>query len=139
MNPKAGYVYNSNNTPYSATAPEENLKPENFDVTMGFERWETNRSKRFMELVSQYQKVSYDDFKKIKFDLQLPNPMSYFINESALYTLKSDDYPELKRTIEKIQNWNKRAEADIQMRRFLSYFMIIVMRSIICETETFRN
>lgn len=112
LNPKAGYVYNSNNTPYSATAPEENLKPENFDTTMGVERWETNRSKRFMELVSQYQKVSYDDFKKIKYDLQLPTKLSYFINESALYDLKPSDYPELKHIIEKIQNWNKRAEAD---------------------------
>ncbi len=112
LNPKAGYVYNSNNTPYSATAPEENLKPENFDATMGMERWETNRSVRFAELVSQYKKVSYDDFKKIKYDLQLPTKLSYFIDASELFILKSDNYPDLKHTIEKVQGWNKRAEAD---------------------------
>lgn len=112
LNPKSGYVFNTNNTPYSASAPEDNVKPENFDSTMGVERWENNRSKRFQELVSQYQKISYDDFKKIKYDLQLPEKLSYFVDISAIFDLKSSDYPELKNAIEKIQHWNKRADAE---------------------------
>ncbi|MCU0469004.1 MAG: penicillin acylase family protein [Arcicella sp.] len=112
LNPKSGYIFNTNNTPYSATAPEDNLKPESFDATMGVERWENNRSKRFQELMAGYDKISYDDFKKIKYDLQLPKKLHYFVDASVLFDLKSDDYPALKGIIEKIQRWNKRADAD---------------------------
>ena len=39
LNPECGYVFNTNNTPFNATCPEENLDPDNFDKTMGFHRF----------------------------------------------------------------------------------------------------
>ena len=112
INPKAGYLFNTNNTPFDATAADENLLPQNFDTTMGIETWENNRSMRFVELMKDKQKLSYEDFKRIKYDLQLPQKLSYFTDLSELFKLDPKAYPNLEKVITKIQRWDKRANAD---------------------------
>ena len=112
INPKAGYLFNTNNTPFDATAADENLLPQNFDKTMGIETWENNRSMRFVELMKGKQKLSYEDFKSIKYDLQLPQKLSYFTDLSELFKLDPKAYPNLEKVIIKIQRWDKRANAD---------------------------
>ena len=114
VNPPAGYLFNMNNTPFNATAPANNLRPEQFDKTMGYERWDNNRSVRFGELMRQYDKLSYADFKRIKYDLQLPATLSYVVgpDANALFTLKPDDYPDIRDLIQTITSWNRQATAD---------------------------
>ena len=54
LNPAAGYIFNSNNTPFIATNKEEDLAPEDYpNELMGFLEEETNRSIRFMELMEE--------------------------------------------------------------------------------------
>ena len=36
INPKSGYVYNANHSPFKSTSLDENPKPENFSKTMNF-------------------------------------------------------------------------------------------------------
>lgn len=111
VSPQSGYVFNTNNTPYNATAPQENLKPANFDPTMGIETFELNRSVRVGELMEQYNgRISYEDFKRIKYDVQLPQKLSYLADLSMLFSLKPTDYPGLSDLITKLQNWNRRAD-----------------------------
>ena len=112
INPKAGYLFNTNNTPFDATAADENLLPQNFDKTMGIETWENNRSMRFVELIKDKEKLGYEDFKRIKYDLQLPQKLSYFTDLSELFKLDPKAYPNLEKVITKIQRWDKRANAD---------------------------
>lgn len=114
VNPAGGYLFNVNNTPFNATAPANNLRPEQFDKTMGYERWDNNRSVRFGELIRQYDKLSYADFKRIKYDLQLPTTLSYVVgpDANALFTLKPDDYPNLRELVHTIVSWNRQATAD---------------------------
>ena len=112
LNPKSGYVFNTNNTPFNATAAADNLKAGDFDPTMGIETWENNRSTRFGELVKQHDKISYDDFKRIKYDGQLPTNLAYFTDLSELYQLKPTEHADIQRVIEKIQGWDKRANVD---------------------------
>ena len=114
VNPPAGYLFNMNNTPFNATAPANNLLPEQFDKTMGYERWDNNRSVRFGELMRQYDKLSYADFKRIKYDLQLPATLSYVAgpDANALFTLKPDDYPDIRDLIQTVTSWNRQATAD---------------------------
>jgi penicillin amidase/acyl-homoserine-lactone acylase len=68
-NPKAGFVFNSNNTPFRATAPEENMIPETFSVTMGIQTNMTNRAYRAEETFGSDPSITAEDFKKYKFDL----------------------------------------------------------------------
>ena len=114
INPPGGYLFNMNNTPFNATAPANNLRPEQFDRTMGYERWDNNRSVRFGELIGQYNKLSYADFKRIKYDLQLPTKLSYVVGPdgNALFTLKPDDYPDIRDIIQTVVTWNRQATAD---------------------------
>ena len=50
LNPKSGYVYNANHSPFKSTSIEENPKPESFSSNMNYELYENNRSKRIFEL-----------------------------------------------------------------------------------------
>ena len=71
LNPASGYLVNTNHTPFNATGAKDNLQAKDFDLTMGYETKNNNRSIRFQELISKYDKLSYEDFKRIKYDNQL--------------------------------------------------------------------
>lgn len=112
LNPKSGYVFNTNHSPFNATAAEDNLRAMDFDTTMGYETKDNNRSTRFMELMAPLEKVSWEDFKRIKYDSQLPTNLHFDSDLDELWKLKVADYPELKTLIENLQNWDKKAEID---------------------------
>lgn len=116
INPPGGYLFNTNNTPFNATAPADNLPADQFDKTMGYERWNNNRSVRYGELMAQYDKLSYADFKRIKYDLQLPARLSYTSGPDAnnLFTLSPADYPDIRDLIQSLVSWNRQATADSQ-------------------------
>ncbi|GAA6157444.1 acylase [Pyruvatibacter sp. HU-CL02332] len=68
INPPSGFVFNANNTPFEATDEADDLRPENFPVTMGIETQMTNRGYRGLELLRPDTKISADEFKEYKFD-----------------------------------------------------------------------
>ena len=111
LNPPSGYVFNMNNTPFNATGPADNLRPEQFDKTMGYELWNTNRSLRFTELIAQYDKLSYVDFKRIKYDQQLPKRLTYPAGPdvNALFMLDAHAYPDIRGLIDTLRTWNRQA------------------------------
>ena len=76
----------------------------------------TNRSIRLGELMNHYNKLSYADFKRIKYDLQLPAVLSYVTgpDANALFTVKPDDYSGLSDLVQATQSWNRQASADSQ-------------------------
>src|SRR5206468_8477624 len=68
-NPKSGFVFNSNNTPFQATDPADNLKPEAFSKTLGIQTNMTNRAYRVLETVGTQAQISGQTFNDDKFDL----------------------------------------------------------------------
>jgi len=68
-NPKSGYVFNSNNTPFQATAPEDDLKPQNFSPTLGIQTNMTNRAYRALENFGTDTAITDVAFRKYKFDI----------------------------------------------------------------------
>ena len=68
INPKAGFVYNANNTPFTSTAVEEDLKPEAFAQQLGIETRETNRCLRLQEQLSADSSITREEFRAIKYD-----------------------------------------------------------------------
>jgi acyl-homoserine-lactone acylase len=136
VNPPSGYVFNTNNTPYNATAPNDNLNPDNFDKTMGMERWDNNRSKRFMELVAQYPTLNWEEFKTIKYDLTLPKDLAYFTNPAEVYKLDATKYPDIQDVIVKIQRWDKHANADNpDAAVFLLFYQYLKEKNIRMNTQ----
>jgi acyl-homoserine-lactone acylase len=113
LNPSSGYLFNANNTPYNATAAENNLKAENFDPTMGYETFDNNRSGRLTELFNATTgKISYDQFKKIKYDAQYPAKFMFPTNIDSLFMMDETKYPEFKTMLNAIKTWDHNTEID---------------------------
>jgi penicillin amidase/acyl-homoserine-lactone acylase len=68
-NPKSGYVFNSNNTPFQATGPEDALKPADFPGAMGLQTNMTNRAYRARETFGADPRITAEAFRRYKFDV----------------------------------------------------------------------
>ena len=126
LNPEAGYVYNTNNTPYRATSPAENLRAADFDKTMGYETLSNNRSVRFEELIVKYDKVSWEDFKTIKYDGQYPEKFYFPIDINAISKIRPADYPQIKTELEMMQNWDRKTNVENIAAGLFSTFVYVV-------------
>ena len=113
LNPKSGYIYNANHSPFKSTSKEENPLAENFPKNMGYELYDNNRSTRLYDLINSYDKIDYKDFKKIKYDRTLPTPLNYnYVNVNELFEMNPNDYPEISDLIKVIQNWDREAKVE---------------------------
>jgi acyl-homoserine-lactone acylase len=110
LNPASGYLFNSNHSPFNASATPDNLKAEHFDPTMGYETHENNRSRRFMELIAPLEKLDYADFKRIKYDQQLPAQISYAVDFDSLFMLDARRFPDVEPLITALKSWNRRSD-----------------------------
>ena len=110
LQPKSGFVYNTNHSPFHSTEGPEN--PVIKFPNMGYETLENNRSKRFEELVAQHDKVSYETFKKIKFDRQFPSKFAFPINIDSIFMMKAESYPEVAELITSLKTWDKNSNAE---------------------------
>ncbi len=108
LNPAAGYLFNTNHSPFMATAVNENLNPSNFDKYDGYETYHNNRSQRAKDLIDTYDKISLEDLKRIKFDRQLPAKIlyPYGYDASVLFTLDASKYPALATIIKGLKEWD---------------------------------
>ncbi len=108
LNPSAGYLFNTNHSPFMATAVNENLNPANYDKYDGYETYHNNRSQRAKDLIDTYDKIGWEDLKRIKFDRQLPAKIlyPYGLDASVLFTLDAAKYPALATIIRGIQQWD---------------------------------
>ncbi len=123
LNPASGYLFNSNHSPFNASAPADNLDVNNFDPTMGYETYENNRSRRFMELIAPLDKIDYADFKRIKYDQQLPAQLSYAVNLDSLLLLQSANHPDIAPVLDMLHRWNR--QSDIQNTGATPFLVLI--------------
>ena len=113
INPKSGFVYNANHSPFKSTSEEENPNPKNYSQTMGYETYDNNRSTRILELIKSYDKINYETFKSIKNDNSFPEPMNYnFMNINKVFDMNSENYPEVSELIKSIQTWDRKTDSD---------------------------
>ncbi|AMQ55929.1 acylase [Algoriphagus sanaruensis] len=109
VNPGSGYLYNTNHSPFKASAFEENLSSDNYPKEMGFDLRDNNRSLRFRELMPDTGRISWEEFKRIKFDQTLPKSLAFRTDLSSLFALDPEKYPELSKQILALQSWNREA------------------------------
>lgn len=112
VNPSSGYLFNTNHSPFSATAPENNLTFEAYPKQDGWENNQNNRSVRFRQLFPATGTVGYEQFKSIKFDRQLPEKLQYLYGIDSMFTLNAADHPELADLINTFKGWDKRGDAN---------------------------
>ena len=111
--PKSGYIYNANHSPFFSTSPDENPNPDKFPKAMNFETYNNNRSTRLFNLLSEKDTLTYEDFKRVKYDHSLPKPLNYnFVDFNAIFEMNPDNYPDVADLLMDIQNWDRVASAD---------------------------
>ena len=107
LNPPSGYIFNTNNSPFNATSKEYNLVEENYPSTFKFREKENNRSIRFMKLIKDYEKISYSDFKTIKYDQTYPDSILFIGNINTIFSMSRDSFPDHYDVLSLIQKWDK--------------------------------
>ncbi len=110
LQPKSGFVYNTNHSPFHSTEGPEN--PKVTDITMGYETLENNRSKRFEEMLKPMNKVNYEDFKRIKFSRQFPSNFYFPYNIDTLFMLDETKHTDIADLISNLKTWDKIGNAE---------------------------
>lgn len=68
VNPASGWLYNSNNEPFTAAGAGSDLSPDDFSPVLGIERKQTNRSHRAYRLMSEASVLDRATLRAIKYD-----------------------------------------------------------------------
>jgi acyl-homoserine-lactone acylase len=110
LNPSSGFLFNTNHSSFAASGRNDNLKPQAFSQADGWENYHNNRSLRVYELVDA-NKLSYERFKEIKFDKQLPKQLAYPYHIDTMFLLNASDYPQLSSLITTFQQWDKKGDS----------------------------
>lgn len=110
INPTSGYLFNTNHSPFLASSLSDNLNPEKYDKTSGYEMYHNNRSQRFTELIPAEGKIDYETFKKIKYDGQLPQQLKYPYDIDTMFLLKPDEYPDIAEVVQTFQQWDRKSD-----------------------------
>ncbi len=114
IQPRSGYVYNCNNTPFSSTGFMDLPQRDDYDPTLGTTPSETNRSLRSQELITGDKLLSYEDIKRIKYDRTYPQKMAtpFMSNTELLMELDSLEFPDLAEEIRMLAEWDRTGNED---------------------------
>jgi acyl-homoserine-lactone acylase len=107
-NPPSGFVFNSNNTPFHATGPADDLKPADFSPSFGIQTDMTNRAWRAMETYGADHRITADAFHAYKYDLEY----SARSDEARVFADVLDVDPgndaDLRQAHEILRRWDRR-------------------------------
>ncbi len=112
INPRSGYLYNTNHSPFFATGKNDNLVASAFPPADGWEQNNNNRSYRFREIFPQEQKISFEQFKQVKFDRQLPAQLHYQYGIDSMFNVNENDQLPFSKLISEFKYWDKRGDAE---------------------------
>ena len=106
LNPKSGYIYSTNQSPFFVTGIDDNLNEEDFPVTMGFQSRITNRAHRAFELLDNDKNISWEKLDEYKHDNKYSfNSRQYkFLQKIFEFDFKDDVRLETAQKF--LQNWN---------------------------------
>ena len=109
-NPKSDFVFNSNNTPFQATAPEDDLKPSDFSPTLGIQTDMTNRAMRALETFGADTSITAQEFHDYKFDLgySIHSNVVRMIDEILAVDAKGD--ADLLKAQQILRGWDRRTD-----------------------------
>jgi acyl-homoserine-lactone acylase len=106
VNPPSGFLFNTNHSPFSATADPDNLKATRFSPADGWETMENNRSIRFRERFEALPKIDFQTFKDIKFDRRYPEKLSFMYPLDALFSLKEGGDNQINDLLKTLKSWD---------------------------------
>ena len=99
-NPNSGYLFSANQNPFFVTDVKDNLNPDDFVSTFGFQTRTTNRAYRSYELLNRDTDITYEEISLIKHDNKFSyNSRQYafmekIFNKDLYLNYKSDFSPD---------------------------------------------
>jgi len=124
INPDCGYVYNTNHTPFRATRDECCLDPNGYCSTMGMQRRPFNRSVRLTQLMDTVKIFNWDIFKRIKYDMVMPDTVVFITSVERFCELDTNKYPDLAGSIRILRECERTGDtSNTKVPLFLFAFM----------------
>ena len=109
-NPRSDFVFNSNNTPFQATAPDDDLKPSDFLPTLGIQTNMTNRAMRALETFGADTSITADAFRRYKFDIAYSAHADIMRMIAEILKADPGNDPDLKQAQQILKNWDRRTD-----------------------------
>lgn len=109
-NPKSGFVFNSNNTPFQATGSEDDLKPSQFPDWMGIQTNMTNRAYRALETFGADPHISAAKFRAYKFDLSYSAKSDLAKDIAEIEAVNPGNDADLKQAQTILKSWNRKTD-----------------------------
>lgn len=106
LNPDCGYLFNTNNTACFASCDYNNLNINDFDQTMGLECYINNRAQRLFELIQSLDKISWEDFLKIKYDICFSFNSAFIKALRNFWDINPHKFKDLSSVITQMQNFD---------------------------------
>lgn len=114
INPRSGYVVNSNHTPFLASGPGDNPRPENYPASFGVDANLTNRGLRAQELFGADSSITREEFITYKMDHRYAAMSGVMRMVEDLRHADARGDRELSHALEVVTGWN--GSADIANR-----------------------
>lgn len=106
LNPKAGFITEANSTPFRATAPEDDLKPNDFSPTLGIETQMTNRAFRALELLGSDPSITAEEFRTYKYDHAYSAQSELAAMIAEVLSVDAGDDEDLKQAQAILREWD---------------------------------
>lgn len=144
LNPKSGYLLNTNNSCFDVSASADNPKQKNYDPTYGYGTDKNNRSIMAHFLIHGYKKLTYEDFKRVKYDRSFNDSLYDYglSNAEQLFRLSPKKYPKLADAIAVLNKWNCESDVNNQGAALVTFAMYplinkITSRGTLYESNSF--
>lgn len=110
INPKSGYVVNSNHTPFLASGAEDNPRPENYPASFGVDTNLTNRGLRAQELIGADTSITRDEFIAYKMDHRYSKGSNVMKMVADLRQVDAGSDKDLKAALAIVTKWDGSAD-----------------------------
>ncbi|MDB5282549.1 MAG: peptidase penicillin amidase [Bacteroidota bacterium] len=141
LNPKCGYLVNTNNSAFDITGPGDNADPKKYDRTYGYGLEKNNRSIMAHWLIAQQPKLSYEDFKRIKFNRTFNDSIYDYGLDNALvlFNLSPVKYPDLADALEVIRSWNHQTDVNNKEAALVTFTLYHIIDKITARGTNYEN
>jgi penicillin amidase/acyl-homoserine-lactone acylase len=112
LNPPSGLVFNSNNTPFRATAANDNLKAADFSPTLGIQSNMTNRAFRAEETFGADTSITREKFRTYKFDITYSKRSELAAMIADVLAVDPGSDADLKAAQDILKAWDLRTDID---------------------------
>jgi penicillin amidase/acyl-homoserine-lactone acylase len=111
-NPKSGYVFNSNNTPFEGTGVDDALRPSDFSASMGIQTGMTNRAYRAQETFGADAAITAEAFRAYKFDIAYSERSNVAKEIAEVIGVDAGSDNDLRAAQLLLKSWDRRTNVD---------------------------